>query len=122
MIQAMAACARRANLARFVAPVRPNWKDRYPTIPIECYSQWKRSDGLPFDPWLRVHARLGAPVLRPEPRSLLIEAPVSDWQAWTAMEFPEEGEYVFPAGLALLDVRDGWGSYWEPNVWMQHRL
>jgi hypothetical protein len=122
VIQAMAACARRAGLARFVAPVRPNWKARYPTIPIERYSQWKRSDGLPFDPWLRVHSRLGAPVLRAEPRSLLIEAPVSDWQAWTAMEFPEEGEYVFPAGLALLDVRDGRGSYWEPNVWMQHRL
>ncbi len=122
VIEAMAACARGAKLAQFVAPVRPNWKDRYPTIPIGRYSQWKGMDGLPFDPWMRVHARLGAPILRPEPRSLRIEASVADWQDWTAMEFPKDGEYVFPAGLAPLQVREGRGVYWEPNVWMQHRL
>jgi hypothetical protein len=40
------------------------------------------------------------------------------------MAFPESGQYVFPAGLATLDVdRDGdLGSYWEPNVWIVHSL
>jgi hypothetical protein len=120
VIQAMAAAARSADLAPLVAPVRPSWKDRYPLTPIDRYAAWKRSDGLPFDPWLRVHARLGATILRPEPQSLQIEASVTDWERWTEMSFPEDGEYVFPSGLAPLRVRDGTGAYWEPNVWMLH--
>jgi hypothetical protein len=122
VIQAMAGAARAAGLAPLVAPVRPSLKDRYPLTPIERYATWRRPDGLPFDPWLRVHARLGATTLRPEPRSLQIEAPVGDWESWTGMALPEDGDYVFPAGLAPLSVRDGTGSYFEPNVWMRHEV
>jgi hypothetical protein len=91
-------------------------------MPIERYVTWRRSDGLPFDPWLRVHARFGATILRPEPRSLRIESPVAEWEQWTEMTFPHDGEYVFPEGLAPLHVRSGIGSYWEPNVWMVHEV
>jgi hypothetical protein len=116
----MAAVARAAHLGPLVAPVRPSRKDRYPLIPIDQYATWRNSDGRLFDPWLRVHERLGARVLRPEPRSLEIEAPVGDWETWTEMVFPADGDYVFPQGLAPLEVRDGRGLYWEPNVWMLH--
>jgi hypothetical protein len=122
IIESMASVARRGGLAPLVAPVRPSWKDRYPITPIERYAQWVRPDGLPFDPWLRVHARLGATTLRTAPKSLQIEAPVSEWEEWTGMAFPEDGEYVFPAGLAPLSVRDGVGSYWEPNIWVRHEV
>jgi GNAT superfamily N-acetyltransferase len=122
IIEAMAEAARRGGLSPLVAPVRPSWKDRYPITPIERYARWVRPDGLPFDPWLRVHVRLGATLLRTERKSLEIEAPVSDWEEWTGMAFPEDGEYVFPAGLAPLTVRDGIGSYWEPNIWMRHEV
>jgi GNAT superfamily N-acetyltransferase len=122
IIESMAAVARRGGLSPLVAPVRPSWKDRYPLTPIERYAHWVRADGLPFDPWLRVHARLGATLLRTAPKSLQIEAPVSDWEAWTGMAFPEDGEYVFPAGLAPLKVEQGIGSYWEPNIWMRHEV
>ena len=105
-----------------IAPVRPSWKDRYPLVPIERYAAWVRQDGLPFDPWLRVHARLGGRVLRCEPRSMQVTASVRDWEAWTGMTFPEDGDYVFPGGLALLNISGGSGSYWEPNVWVQHDI
>jgi hypothetical protein len=122
VIEAMAMAARQGGLAPLVAPVRPSWKDRYPLTPIDRYAAWRRPDGLPFDPWLRVHTRMGATMVRPEPRSLQIEAPVADWEQWTEMAFPEDGDYVFPAGLAPLRVRRGTGSYWEPNVWMRHEI
>jgi hypothetical protein len=122
VIEAMATSARSAGLAPLVAPVRPSSKDRYPLIPIDRYATWKRSDGMPFDPWLRVHARLGATILRTEPQSLQIEASVAEWERWTQMTFPEDGDYVFPSGLAPLRVRNGIGAYWEPNVWMLHDL
>ncbi len=78
IIQAMAAVARHRGLRPLVAPVRPSRKDQYPLIPIERYARWQRDDGLPFDPWIRVHSRLGGSLLRPEPRSMEIKRPVED--------------------------------------------
>jgi hypothetical protein len=73
---------------------------------------------------MRVHERLGAVVLKAEPRSLRITAPVAEWETWTGLSFPESGDYWFPGGLATLHVdrEEDRGSYWEPNVWMHHRL
>jgi GNAT superfamily N-acetyltransferase len=81
VVQTMAHLAADAGFDVLVAPVRPSWKDRYPLIPIEQYASWSRADGLPFDPWLRVHARLGATILRPEPHSMRIRRGMDelDW-------------------------------------------
>jgi hypothetical protein len=122
IIQSMALMAGAAGLSPLVAPVRPSWKDRYPLTSIERYASWRREDGLLFDPWLRVHERLGARTIRTESRSLEIVAPVADWTAWTGLSFPEDGDYVFPNGLAPLTVSGGIGEYWEPNVWMLHEV
>jgi hypothetical protein len=123
-LEGMIAIARAHGLEALIAPVRPSWKERYPLTPIERYAAWRRDDGLLFDPWLRVHERLGAETLRPEPQSLRITGTVAEWEAWTEMAFPESGEYVFPGGLATLSVdRDAdLGGYWEPNVWMRHAV
>ena len=59
VLLAMAGLASGAGLRHLIAPVRPNLKERYPTIPIERYTAWTREDGTPFDPWIRVHTRLG---------------------------------------------------------------
>ncbi|MDP8929654.1 MAG: N-acetyltransferase [Actinomycetota bacterium] len=120
MLGAMAHAAGSAGLAPLLAPVRPTWKERYPLIPIEQYSRWLGDDGLPFDPWMRVHARMGATVLRPEPRSMRITGSVEQWEHWTGLAIPDDGSYVFPGGLAPLTVVEGTGRYWEPNVWMLH--
>jgi hypothetical protein len=120
VIGTMVRLARAHGLGRLVAPVRPNRKDRYPLTSIDRYAVWQREDGLPFDPWIRVHVRMGARVLRAEPHSMHIVAPLARWEAWTGMVFPEDGEYVFPGGLAPLSVSKGQGDYWEPNVWMVH--
>ena len=122
VITTMAAMARGAGLGPLVAPVRPMWKDRFPLRAIEDYACWLRRDGLPYDPWIRLHVRLGARILRSEPRSLEIRAPVPEWEDWTGRHFPRDGCYVFPTGLAPLTVADGVGSYWEPNVWLRHEV
>jgi len=63
-------------------------------------------------------------VLKPEPRSLHITGTVAEWEEWTGLAFPESGDYVFPRGLApvAIDREADAGTYWEPNVWMRHRL
>ena len=116
----MIAIAHAHGLEALIAPVRPNWKERYPLTPIERYANWRRDDGLLFDPWMRTHERLGADILKPEPRSLQITGSADEWEAWTGLTFPEDGEYVFPGGLAPVTFENGVGRYWEPNVWMRH--
>jgi hypothetical protein len=116
--------ARRHGLDGLIAPVRPSLKERYPLVPIERYAAWRRADGLLFDSWMRVHERLGATVQLPEPESLRITGTVAEWEEWTAMSFPESGDFWFPRGLApvTIDRESDRGRYWEPNVWMRHAL
>lgn len=123
-LRAMAEIARRNGLPSLIAPVRPSAKERYPLVPIERYAAWRRHDGLLFDPWMRVHERLGASVLRPEAKSLRITGTIEQWQNWTELHFPDDGDYWFPSGLSTVSIDHSAdrGSYWEPNVWMHHPL
>jgi hypothetical protein len=124
MLRAMAGMARDAGLAHLIAPVRPNLKERYPTIPIERYAHWTRPDGSSFDPWIRMHTRLGARIGPAIPHSLHITGTVGQWESWTGVQFPETGDYVFPAGLATvhIDTDRDLGEYWEPNIWIIHEV
>jgi GNAT superfamily N-acetyltransferase len=114
--------AREAGHESVIAPVRPTLKDRYPLIPIERYVLWRRDDGSHFDPWIRAHERLGGVIVGPCRDSMLIRAPVADWQEWTGLQFPEDGVYIVPGMLAPLEVHEGVGTHVEPNVWMRHEV
>ena len=122
LLNAMREIGERQGLTHMVAPVRPSLKERYPLTAIERYVRWRRSDGQLFDPWMRIHERLGARVATPIPKSLQITGTVPEWETWTGIEFPESGDYVFPEGLAPvhIDRSTDRGSYWEPNIWMVH--
>lgn len=124
MLEEMADLGRSFGSGALIAPVRPNWKTRYPLTPIERYVLWLRPDGQPFDPWIRTHVRLGGRIGPALPKAMSITGSVAEWEAWTDMVFPESGAYVFPDGLAPLTIdREGdSGSYWEPNVWLIHQL
>lgn len=107
-----------------VAPVRPNWKSRYPLIPIEQYITWQTPAGAPFDPWLRVHWRLGARILKVCHHSMRIPGTLAQWESWTGLPMPASGQYVIPGALVPVSVdfaRDE-AVYIEPNVWMLHQI
>lgn len=120
MIRTFTDNARAAGLGAVIAPVRPTRKERYPLIPIESYVEWRRDDGSHFDPWIRIHERVGGTILAPAPESMTIRAPAEEWEQWTGMPLPVDGDYIFPGGLSPLFVRDGIGTHVEPNVWMHH--
>jgi GNAT superfamily N-acetyltransferase len=111
-----------AGLQRVIAPVRPAIKSRYPLTPMETFARWCRSDGLHIDPWIRTHQRLGATVLAPAARSMIITGTVAEWEEWAAMAFPETGQYVVPEALDLVTIDRGQdrGTYTETNLWMRH--
>jgi GNAT superfamily N-acetyltransferase len=122
LIDAVRGAAVQHRLDSLIAPVRPTLKSRYPLIPIERYMEWRREDGSHFDPWLRAHERVGGAIVAAAPESMLVEAPVADWQDWLGMELPDDGTYVVPTMLAPLEVRAGVGTHVEPNVWMRHEV
>ena len=122
MVTTMRAAAVSHGLRELIAPVRPTLKDRYPLIPIELYAAWRREDGSHFDPWLRTHERVGGAIERLAPESMRIEAPVADWEEWSGMRFPEDGDYVVPGALSPVEVRGGTATYVEPNVWVRHAV
>jgi hypothetical protein len=122
MVGAMRAGAKAAGYRAVIANVRPTWKDRYPLTPIESYARWTREDGLPFDPWIRLHARLGGRIVRVSHEALIIRGSVADWESWTGMAFPESGQYVVPRATQPITIdreRDE-GLYHDQNVWMVH--
>lgn len=111
-----------AGLQHVIAPVRPALKSRYPLTSMEAFARWCRSDGLHIDPWIRTHQRLGATVLAPAPRSMIITGTVAEWEDWAAMAFPQTGQYVVPGALDLvtIDREQDLGTYAETNLWMRH--
>jgi hypothetical protein len=111
-----------AGLRRVIAPVRPTLKAQYPLTSMEEFAGWARPDGLHLDPWIRTHQRLGATILAPAPRSMVIPGTVAEWETWAGMAFPRTGGYVVPGALDLVDIdreRDE-GVYAETNLWMRH--
>lgn len=110
------------GLGRVIAPVRPTLKSRYPLTPMDQFARWVRSDGLHLDPWVRTHQRLGATVLAPAPRSVVIVGTVDEWESWAEMAFPQSGQYVVPGALDLVEIdrETNQGTYAETNLWMRH--
>jgi len=124
MLGEMRRIAKAAGFGDLVAPVRPTLKSLYPLTPMEAYVRWTTPDGLPFDPWLRVHARAGASIEKICPESMIIPGTVADWEEWTGMRFPESGTYVVSGALEpiAIDLAADRGVYVEPNIWMHHPL
>jgi hypothetical protein len=124
MVEAMKAAARSAGFRAVIACLRPTWKDRYPLAPIHDYAWWTRDDGLSFDPWIRLHVRLGAGIVRGSPESMTMRGSAADWESWAGMALPTSGEYVIPRATSTLklDRAADVGISQDVNVWVVHRL
>jgi GNAT superfamily N-acetyltransferase len=122
VITALRSRARDAGLRRIIVPVRPTLKAQYPLTPMATFAGWTRADGSHLDPWIRTHQRLGALILCPAPRSMIVTGTIGQWQDWTGMAFPETGDYVVPGALDLvhIDTARDLGCYEETNLWVRH--
>ena len=123
-VEAMLSIGKQHGCRSLFAPVRPNRKHLYPLTPMERYIRWTNDEGLPFDAWMRVHARLGASVVGVCAESMYIRGTISEWEDWTGLVFPESGPYIVPQALTPVqfDCDKNEGVYVEPNVWMEHRI
>jgi hypothetical protein len=91
---------------------------------IEEYAALTRDDGLPFDPWLRVHVRAGGTIVGVAARAMAIAGSLEEWREWTGLPFDASGPVVVPEALVpvLCDVSQDHAAYIEPCIWVHHRL
>ncbi|MET9778525.1 N-acetyltransferase [Streptomyces sp. NPDC006367] len=124
MLAAMRDNAARLGFAHLVAPVRPNRKHLVPDMPIEEYAGLVREDGLPQDPWLRVHVRAGGRIVGTSKRAMVIPGTLAQWRSWTGLPFDRSGPVVVPGALVPVqcDVEHDYAVYVEPGVWVHHPL
>jgi GNAT superfamily N-acetyltransferase len=124
MVAALRDAARDAGLTRLVAPVRPNGKHEYPSLPTTEYITMVREDGLPVDPWLRVHVRAGGKIKRVAVASMIMAGSLAQWRDWTGLPFDRTGDVIVPQALVPVhcDAEHDHAVYVEPNVWIEHAL
>lgn len=123
VIKAMKDLAGKHGFASLIVSLRPTLKSQYPLTPLERYVEWKK-DGEPFDPWLRVHARLNAKIIKINHNSLTVTSSVANWENWTRMNFPESGRYIVPGALepVYIDCEKKIGHYEEPSIWVKYDI
>jgi len=53
-----------------------------------------------------------------------VSGTISEWEEWTGIALPEQGDYVIPLALAPLTVNreTNQATHLEPNVWVEHRV
>jgi GNAT superfamily N-acetyltransferase len=122
VLNAMREYAHYMGLRYMFAPVRPTAKANEPHTPMAEYAARTREDGLPTDPWLRVHVRAGGRIEKVAPTSMVVPGTLADWRRWTGMAFDTSGLVVVPGALTPVHVslEQDHAVYVEPNVWVRH--
>jgi hypothetical protein len=122
IVKAMKQLSIEKNMDSLIVPVRPTLKSKYPLIPIKSYAHWKREDGLAFDPWLRVHDRLGGEIFKTAEVSMIITGKVKEWEEWLKINIPESGKYIIDGALnpIEIDCEKDIGIYTDPCIWVKY--
>ncbi|PLN75492.1 hypothetical protein BDW42DRAFT_199451 [Aspergillus taichungensis] len=136
IIDTMKRAALLEGFSILVAPLRPTQKCRFPDVPMEHYLHWKTESGLPLDPWLRKHIRLGGQVAKIATRSMVVSGTREEWKSWVGIDMHQEVQRApdggkmktfpvrIPGGLVPVEYQseNEMGVYVEPNIWIYYRL
>jgi hypothetical protein len=123
MLHKMRDAVRAKGHSTLFAPVRPNGKQDAKQ-PMTEYVEQFRDDGLPVDPWLRVHVKAGGKIVKVAPTSMVMAGSLDEWREWTGLPFDQDGDVVVPKALVPVhcSLLHDHAVYVEPNVWVRHDL
>ncbi|MGW7289258.1 N-acetyltransferase [Streptomyces sp. NPDC054847] len=125
LLAAMRDNARRRGFSELIAPVRPSAKSAEPSALMSEYAyRTREADGLPHDPWLRVHVRAGGVIEKVAPTSMTVTGSLEQWRKWTGLPFDTTGRVEVPGALVPVhcETERGYAVYVEPNVWVRHQV
>lgn len=121
LLQALRDQGARLGFRGLLAPVRPILKARMPWLSIDEYAEVRLPDGRHFDPWVRTHERLGARIVASCPVSAQFHGSREQWESWSGMRLPDDGQVIVPEAIAPLQLRGGQGTLQEPSLWLEHK-
>ena len=124
LLQIIKDISKNHGIDNLAIPVRPILKSKFPLVPMNDYIKWSKEDGLPYDPWIRLHVKAGGRIIKPCNKAMTISGSISDWESWTEHDFPGTGQYIIEGALVpiMIDKEKNIGEYIEPNVWMLHTV
>lgn len=124
LLHAVASIVEARGMQALFGPVRPTGKSQEPRVPMAEYVTRLRDDGLPQDPWLRVHARAGGRIVKVCPTSMTVSGTLAQWRQWTGLPLDYTGLVDILGALTPLhvSVEHDHAVYVEPNVWVHHQL
>lgn len=124
MLEAKRQNAIQLGFGDLFAPVRPSLKTAEPHTPMQEYAARVRADGLPEDPWLRLHVRAGGTIEKVCPRAMTISGTLTEWRTWTGLPFDTTGDVEVPFALNPVhaSLEHDHAVYVEPGVWVHHPL
>lgn len=122
VLDAMRRHAGALGYRQIFAPVRPTAKHLEPFTPMADYVARRTAEGLPADPWLRVHVRAGGEVVKIAPQSMVVAANLAEWRRWSGMPLDESGAVAVSGALSPLwvSIAQDHAVYVEPNIWVRH--
>ena len=84
--------------------------------------EWTGSDDIYADKTR--HLRAGRRIVRTCIEAMRVSGTISEWEEWTGIALPEQGDYGIPLALAPLTVNreTNQATHLEPNVWVEHRV
>ena len=123
IIKTMKMIAREKGFQYVIIPVRLTQKEQFPYMSLEEYCRKTRSDGLPFDPWLRVHLRLQGEIIGYCHFSQRVTGTVREWETWTGRTFEKSGRYLIKGAMQPVEINVGkdCGIYDDLAVWVRHQ-
>jgi len=112
------------GLQKLFAPVRPTAKARGPFTPIAEYAHRQSEDGLPSEPWLRIHVRAGGRIIEVASTNMIIAGNLAEWRSWTGLPLAQSGAVAIPENLVPLlgSAEQDHAAYVEPNIWVEHSI
>lgn len=96
LLRAARSNVERCGLTDMFGPVRPIGKANEPRTSMTEYVARARTDGLPADPWLRVHTRMGARIVKVCPISMTVPGTLADGGRGPAFRSTAQPRLMFP--------------------------
>jgi GNAT superfamily N-acetyltransferase len=103
-----------------LAPVRPTNRWRMPHLHISEYEHVRLPDGRHFDPWVRVHERVGGRIIGSCAASARFSGSREQWEGWLGMRLPDNGDVLCDRTIGYLKLVAGWGVLEEDSLWILH--
>ena len=124
LILEMKKMAKMAGCEHLMLPIRPTLKCQYPYSTLSEYLKLRRDDGSYYDPWVRVHHKLGGEIVNLMEECDIFSGPINEWEKVTDQKFRQSGSYIVPRALSPLeiDVAKNVGTISEGNIWIKHSL